>query len=303
MTIVVGSSPTHRTRDSIHLAGTLARSAGTDLVVVAVVPSPWRGRASQVDRDYRDYLGGRARASLAELREDLPGDVACRAVVRGSNSVSEGLVAAVREFDAPMLVLGSSTMGLLGRVGLGSVTERLLHSSPVPVAVAPRGFTAASDKRVTRVSIAYAVGGLGETSLITTAAGVAHQMGASVRLVTFAVRPPGPITSGVGLRVEDEVIDTWAEDLEGACRVLREQVGRLDGPPAQEDPVVGRGDTWARALEVVPWGRGDVLVVGSSRTARTARVFLGGTASKIARHSPVPVIVVPRPVGRVAFEG
>lgn len=302
MTIVVGSSPTHQTRDSIHLAATLARSAGTDLVVVAVVPAPWRGRASQVDRDYRSYLTDRARESLAALGGDLPEDVSCRTVVRESASVSEGLVAAVREFDAPMLVLGSSTMGLLGRVGLGSVTERLLHSSPVPVAVAPRGFTAAADKRITRVSIAYAVGP-DESALITTAAEVAHDVGASVRLVTFAVRPSAPITSGVGLRVEDDVIDTWAEDLQEAARVLRDRVSRLAGPPVQEEPVLGRGETWARALEVVPWGRGDVLVVGSSRTARTARVFLGGTASKIARHSPVPVIVVPRPGGRVASAG
>lgn len=294
MSIVVGASPNHRSKDSIHLAAMLARSAGTDLVVVAVVPSPWRGRTSQVDRDFRDYLAGQARDSLTELGRALPGDVDARSVVRESDSVSEGLVAAVREFDAPMLVLGSSTMGLLGRVGLGSVTERLLHSSPTPVAVAPKGFTAASDKRVTRVSIAYAVGP-DEANLISMAAGVAHQVGASVRLVSFAVRPSGPVTSGVGLNVEDDVIDTWADGLGSATAVLREQVGRLEGLPLQEEPVLGRGETWGKALEVVPWGRGDVLVVGSSRTARTARVFLGGTASKIARHSPVPVIVVPRP--------
>lgn len=294
MTIVVGASPTHQTRDSIHLAGMLARSAGTDLVIVAVVPSPWRGRAAREDQDYRNFLAARARASLTELGAVVPDDVSVRTLVRESESVSQGLVDAVREIDAPMLVLGSSTMGLLGRVGLGSVTERLLHSSPVPVAVAPRGFTAASDKRVTRVSIAYAVGP-DETSLITTAAGVAHEVGASVRLVSFAVRPAGPITSGVGLNVEEDVIDTWAQGLRAASETLRDQVARLEGPPVQEEPVLGRGETWGRALEVVPWGRGDVLVVGSSRTARTARVFLGGTASKIARHSPVPVVVVPRP--------
>ena len=39
---------------------------------------------------------------------------------------------------------------------------------------------------------------------------------------------------------------------------------------------------------------GDLLVVGSSRHGPLARVFLGSTATKIVRASPVPVVVVPR---------
>jgi nucleotide-binding universal stress UspA family protein len=35
-------------------------------------------------------------------------------------------------------------------------------------------------------------------------------------------------------------------------------------------------------------------VVGSSMTGPAARVFLGSRASKILRHSPVPVVLVPR---------
>jgi nucleotide-binding universal stress UspA family protein len=79
-----------------------------------------------------------------------------------------------------------------------------------------------------------------------------------------------------------------------ARAALTTRLAGLSGPPRQEEPVIGQGSTWARALESVPWGRGDVLVIGSSRSARSPRVFLGGTASKIARHAPVPVIVVPR---------
>jgi nucleotide-binding universal stress UspA family protein len=37
-----------------------------------------------------------------------------------------------------------------------------------------------------------------------------------------------------------------------------------------------------------------VLVVGSSSIGPVARVFLGSRSSKIVRHSPVPVVVVPR---------
>ena len=42
-----------------------------------------------------------------------------------------------------MIVAGSATAGGPGSVALGSTTSRLLHSSPIPVALAPRGFRAA----------------------------------------------------------------------------------------------------------------------------------------------------------------
>ena len=39
-----------------------------------------------------------------------------------------------------------------------------------------------------------------------------------------------------------------------------------------------------------PW---PTLVVGSSSGGALARVFLGSNATRVVRHSPVPVVVVP----------
>jgi len=58
--------------------------------------------------------------------------------------------------------------------------------------------------------------------------------------------------------------------------------------------VVGHGASWEEAIDDVEWRDGDVLVVGSSSAAPPTRVFLGSRASRIIRHSPVPVIVIPR---------
>ena len=47
-------------------------------------------------------------------------------------------------------------------------------------------------------------------------------------------------------------------------------------------------------MDRLDWNRGDVLVVGSSSSSHLlTRVFLGSSAAKIVRNSPVPVIVVP----------
>ena len=53
------------------------------------------------------------------------------------------------------------------------------------------------------------------------------------------------------------------------------------------------GPDWPTAVSSVAWEDGDIMVVGSSSTHRLAQVFLGSSASKIVRNSPVPVVVVP----------
>ena len=59
------------------------------------------------------------------------------------------------------------------------------------------------------------------------------------------------------------------------------------------ETVLARGATWVEALDSVEWHSGDVLVVGSSSTHLLTQVFLGSSAAKIVRASPVPVVVVP----------
>ena len=57
---------------------------------------------------------------------------------------------------------------------------------------------------------------------------------------------------------------------------------------------IAEGRDWEDALDSLPWGEGEVLVVGSSRLGPVARVFLGSNSIKIVRSSPVPVLVIPR---------
>ena len=49
MTIVVGFDPDGHGKAVLHLAAMLARSAGEDLLVCAVVPAPWAPSPARVD--------------------------------------------------------------------------------------------------------------------------------------------------------------------------------------------------------------------------------------------------------------
>src|SRR6476659_1437395 len=60
--------------------------------------------------------------------------------VRQASSIPRGLLELAADVRASAIVLGSSTKGPLGRISLGSVTDRLVHSAPLPVLLAPRGY-------------------------------------------------------------------------------------------------------------------------------------------------------------------
>jgi nucleotide-binding universal stress UspA family protein len=90
------------------------------------------------------------------------------------------------------------------------------------------------------------------------------------------------------------VLRQWTTTLEETARATLAQVGELEEAPRTIETVIGRGDSWSEALDDIGWEEGDVLVVGSSALGPLAQVFLGSRATKIVRHSPVPVIVVPR---------
>ena len=96
--------------------------------------------------------------------------------------------------------------------------------------------------------------------------------------------------SQVGYDAERLVVEQWRaqarEAQEKALATLPNDVSVETG--------IADGQDWEDALDSLPWEDGEMLVVGSSRLGPVARVFLGSSATKIIRSSPVPVLVVPR---------
>jgi nucleotide-binding universal stress UspA family protein len=293
MTIVVGFAPDGRSRAVLHLAAMLARSASDELVVCAVVPRLWPPSPARVDAEYRAHMQRMADDALEQARSRLPPDIPATFAAHDARSAPAGLLQVGKEHDASVIVTGSSSHGGPGHVSVGSVTSRLLHSSSLPIALAPRGFRARPDARVTRVTAAF--GGASD-DLVVAAAGVAARVGASLRIASFAVQQHAPYTSGVGTEADDEIFEDWTRDIRSAARATLDEVADLPAVPRDLEAALGRGTSWDDALEDVEWEDGDVLVVGSSASGPIARVFLGSRASKIVRHSPVPVVVVPRGV-------
>lgn len=283
MTTVAGLTPGERGTAALHLGAMIARSNGDDLAVVVVVPTPWPPNPYRADAEYLAVQEEEARRTLADVADVVGPDLTVRCRLHRARSVSSGLLEVVAEESASSVVLGSASSGLLGQVSLGGIADRILHSSEVPVTLAPAGFTTTPGARVARITVAYGRADR-DSNLLSTARGVADRIGASLRVACFAVRPLNARGGSIEPGAEDLVVAEWR-------RAVVAEIADTAG--AGLDTVVGSGGSWGEAVADVSWAEGDVLAVGAS-SSPVSRFFLGSHASKILRNAPVPVTLVPR---------
>jgi len=276
-------------RDALSLGRMLARTGDVTLTVCVVVPQTWDyPTPARVDAEYAAFLNQYADDAIAEAREYLGDEVRAEYTSTSTSSASEGLIAMATETDAAIIALGSARHGPLGRFTVGGIANEMLHVSPVPVALAPRGYRPSSETRLRRVTCAFSGSTLSQ-SAFDAAVQLSSRHGVSLRLTTFAVRDRQMYPSQVGYDAERLVAEQWrAQALEAQEKALATL------PEVAVEAGIIEGRDWEEALDSLPWEEGEVLVVGSSRLGPIARVFLGSNSTKIVRSSPVPVLVIPR---------
>ncbi len=279
--VVVGYTATDAGADALALGARLGAALETSVHVVVVLPSAQGNVSIPSDASYDRLVEDTARGWLRDALAPFPG---IRGHVRHAADVSDGLVAAAEEFGAGVLVIGTGGGGPRGRHRLGTTAEELVHSAPVPVALAPEGARNV-DAAVGLPRITTAIGTRpGADVLLDTAVSVARRSHAPVRLLSLAgVDLPGRVDAGLtrltGQAHAQDVLDTVRSSL-----------------PAEiaAEAVVGTGSDIEDAVSRLDWLPGEIALVGSSRLAQPRRLFLGSTAGRILRALPVPMIVVPR---------
>jgi nucleotide-binding universal stress UspA family protein len=277
-------------RDALFLGRMLARAGAVDLTVCVAVPRTWDYPSpARVDAEYAAFLNRYAEEAIAEAREFLGDAVRTEYTSTSASSATQGLIAATTEAGAALIALGSARHGPLGRFTVGGIANEMLHASPVPVALAPRGYRVSEDGRLRRVTCAFS-GSTQSRSAFDAAVQLSSRHGVPLRLTTFVVRDRQMYPSQVGYDAERLVAEQWrAQALEAQEKAL----ATLPNDVAVEAGIF-EGRDWEDALDSLPWEEGEMLVVGSSRLGPVARVFLGSNAMKIVRSSPVPVLVIPR---------
>ncbi|SDN15241.1 Nucleotide-binding universal stress protein, UspA family [Cryobacterium flavum] len=282
MRFLVGYTATSAGADALALGVRLARAPGAELDIVLVLNAGERATLTPTDPGYDRLLLETAEVWLAEALTLVPEGISVHTHLEHADSFTRGLLKAAERLQANLIVVGAATHGLLGRFAIGSVAGGLLHSSHVPVALAPEGSRVmGTDEPIGRVTCAVGTKP-GADGLLTAGIRLARTVDAPLRLVSLvAIDRPGADAQTIQLAADhaQAVLDYATEHL-------------MDG--LEVTASVASGGSIEHAVRGLHWDPAEVCIVGSSRLAQPHRLFLGSIAAKMLRELPVPLIVVPR---------
>ncbi len=284
MHLTVGYLATPTGDDGVALAAALARTFGADVDVVLVVreelPDGHPGRAQ-----YQELLIERGEQWIAKAVSTLTGAAtSVNANVLVGESFAETLLQFAEEHESDLIVVGGARDGFFGGHVIGPVSSALLHSSTIPVALAPRGYSDDAPDRIEAITAAVP-SRAGDDNPLPFAITLASAANLSIRMVSLVSSEN--LAEAADLKeLRQMQIAAAQENLAVAARALPES--------PEIESLVAEGMTLESALKKLNWDDTDVLVVGSSRFAAPKRIFLGSTASRILAGTDAPVIVIPR---------
>lgn len=280
--LVVGYIATDRGRDAISLAISIARSIDVELVVTIVRPEASTVvPGSATPQDGANVVAQQLEEWLDEALALIPDDVSARGVIHIAANESQGLMEVADSEGALGIVIGARATTLMRQLRIGTVASALLHSSDVPVVLAPPGNSDIGPIR--RITALYGARP-GASSLIGAAVEAASGLDVDLRLLS--------LIENDGL-FDDEVAEVteFAEQYGGAVLAGR----AADMFESGRATVRSRaGADIEEAADRIDWEAGDIAFIGSSRLGRGGKVVIGARARRLLRVLPVPVVVVPR---------
>lgn len=294
----VDTTPTRDPRMEVHMT---ARTHNTILVGVdgspnAVVAAAW---AAEIGRRLKvpieavaawtevppPYVDG-VSEHVAEMNAHVTEIMAQSLYAEGINSIkvtavqgpiAEVLLNTADESDASMLVVGTRGLGPLSGLLLGSISRRLLFTTHRPLVVVPRR-APPEPQEMTRVVVGVDCSPAAQR-VLSWSASLCADMGVPATVVRCASpgceRPPGLV---------DHVNGRVRIDTEEALQEFRDLGVEYTITIAHCDPRVALVDSATS-------DQAGMIVIGSRGEGQFRG--LGGTASYLARHSPVPLAVIP----------
>ncbi|MGZ4274697.1 MAG: universal stress protein [Solirubrobacteraceae bacterium] len=280
--IAIGVDGSAEGRDAIALGAALAAATGAGISLIGVHPSSWFPVPGDTDRA---TLRAQAMDTLHRERDLLAPRAHVEAVA--DTSVARALLHCAQRWHADILVLGSTASAPEGRAAISTHGRQLLHDLPFALALAPRGIHAAPIA-LRRIGTGYDGGPEARAALE-----FASRLGRATEATLALARVVDNRIPALGL-VEWIAPDAWRQIWEGrrgAAQAAAEQaVAPLRLSTEISTTVGDPGAELRRFTESV-----DLMVVGSRRWGRLARMVVGGVGETLVADAGCPVLIVPRP--------
>jgi len=300
--VLVAWRPDSPGTESIELAAWLSRTTEVQVRVVSTLTRPWPASSfSRLGGKYQKWLRKQAEVCETAVKRALNNagvEKRCwddeYSVFLDGPSESVLISEAADDFGAHLIILGSESTAPKGRFIAGSTADALLHSSPVPLGLAPRAVRL-SKRGVTRVNYAFLETEIDENDhSLHYAANLADSWDVGMRILAFSPSCTADQTFHDKLDFSRELIDEWREHSLAILDRSQDVIADLH-PDVEVESGIGSGHGWAGAIDALKWRKGDLLILGSTPPGTLERVFVGSTATEFLRHVHVPVFIHPSP--------
>jgi nucleotide-binding universal stress UspA family protein len=275
--VIVGVDGRQGGRDATALAAQLVAKDGqlalayVQLGDISSVP----GSESGFQPAEREHVLELLSAARDESRSDA------RLLLKRSPSAGRGLHELAEDEHAELLVVGSTSHGLIGRVLIGDDTRGALNGAPCAVAIAPTGYSERSSA-LSEIGVGYDGSPESEHAL-AVARELAAQHGARVSAFE-AVSLPANMVGGAAAPAGVSAGDSINELVDLAC----ERIAALGG-------VEAHAAYGAPAEELALYGAAvDLLIVGSRGYGPFGRLVHGSVSDHLARTCRCPLLVLTR---------
>lgn len=290
MNVLVGTDFSDQSKAAVRWGAFLADQLGSKLILTHVVDLAAGDNAWRVLVETPEEI---EESALVDARERLetffdetvstpPPDVEFRAVL--GTPVDE-LLAEADHTEGVVMVVGTRGASRLKEIFLGNTARRLVRRSPHPVVLVPSDAEVSQPERII-VGVDFSQP---SRQALRRAAMAARTYGATVHAIYGYVLPEVSTVEGAMLtdmEQYDELIEEKRQALEkmikeeGADDVV-DEVSALQLPP--EHAVV----------QTAKDENAQFIFVGSHGREGFKRFFLGNTAERVMRKSPIPVFVAP----------
>jgi nucleotide-binding universal stress UspA family protein len=225
--------------------------------------------------------GARDAAALATVLAPLLGAEVVPVNASAHDSPARKLYEEASARHAEIVVVGSSHRGEPGHTAAGKVLRRLLHGSPAPIAVAPRGYAdqAIGSPRV--IGVAFDDSPESHRAL-EVAARLATAASAALRVITV-------YTGGASVgEAQPGVVTQRALMQEALYRTVADLPSKLRAEPRFLVGSVAHVLAEQSELGV------DLMVMGSRAYGPVRSFWLGSVSEDLIRISPRPLVIAPR---------